>query len=218
MRIVAVSVGRPQIIVRDGKQFSSAINRRTVEGPIEATAVGLIGDRVSDDRHHGGPDRAMCCYPREHYPFWQDRLGRELPLPSFGENLTTEGLVESETCVGDVLQIGDVMVQVSQPRQPCFKLAAKHGNAALPAWITELGYTGFYVRVLRPGLIAPGAAVALIDRRHPDWTVARMMQVIHGDRSDPRALEALLEIDELSASWRKLIRRRLGLVEGVNDD
>jgi MOSC domain-containing protein YiiM len=175
MRLACVSVGRPHVIMRGGRQYSSAINRRPVEGPIELTTAGLVGDRVSDLKYHGSPDQAVCCYPLEHYDYWRTKLGAAMPVPSFGENFTTEGLLETAVCVGDVYRIGGAVVQVSRPREPCFKLANKHGQPSLPRWIRETGYTGFYCRVLEPGVIQSGDAITLLDRPHPTQTIAAAM-------------------------------------------
>lgn len=208
MRIVSLNIGRPTLQMRQGKPYSTAINRRAVEGPASLTATGFVDDRVADDRHHGGPDRAVCCYPSEHYRLWANRLGVPFPTPSFGENFTTEGLLEEEICIGDTFRAGGAVVQVSQPRQPCWKLANKHRSPELPAWMIETGFTGFYVRTLTPGTVSPGDALELVERPHPGATIRLAVHTVllNGDREN---LEQLVSLPELSASWREQIGRKL---------
>src|ERR1051325_11063003 len=106
MRVVSLNIGRPQLRLKEGRPYSTAINRRPVDGPVELTATGFVDDRVSDSKNHGGPDKAVCCYPVEHYAYWRERLAAEMPLPSFGENFTTEGLLEEDVCIGDTFDVG----------------------------------------------------------------------------------------------------------------
>ncbi len=210
MHVVSVNVGRPMLVVRDGRTYSTAINRRPSAGPVELGPEGFAGDRVSDLKHHGGPDKAACVYPFDHYDYWTGRLGRELAVPSFGENLTTQGLLETEVCIGDTFRIGAATVQVTQPRQPCFKLAGKHAEPRLIRWINEIGYCGFYVRTLAPGAIGPGDAIELLARPAPDMPVARALRIML-DKAAPREeVEALLAVEALSQAWRTDLQTRTG--------
>lgn len=209
MKLVSVNVGRPAILIRQGRRFSSAIVRRPVPGPIELTADGLDGDRVSDLAVHGGPDKAVCCYPVEHYDSWRRRLRADLPLPAFGENLTTSGLLETAACLGDLYRIGTAVLQISQPRQPCSKLALLHGRAELPKWINQTAYTGFYCRVRTPGRLQAGDESNLLERPHPDLTI----ESLHRARLDPSTDRALLQRlashPALSNAWRQHMQQRL---------
>jgi MOSC domain-containing protein YiiM len=210
MTVACVSIGRPQIMLRDGRRISSAINRRPVEGPTLLTKDGFEGDQVSDQRVHGGPDKAACCFPLEHYAHFSQQLGRELAPPSFGENLTLEGLVEADVCIGDVLQLGAATVQISQPRQPCQKLALKHAAPELPRWIVQTGYTGFYVRVLTPGPVARGDRVTLIQRPNLAITVAHLIRQRYATPPDAVALRRILDsAPQLAPSWRQQLERRI---------
>lgn len=209
MRVLSVNVGRPQLQIHGGRTYSTSINRRATTGSMELTPAGFDGDRVSDSGSHGGGDKAVCCYPHEHYAEWGRRLGRALAVPSFGENLTTEGLLEEACCIGDTYRIGTATVQISQPRQPCWKLANKHDEQRLPAWINERHWTGFYFRVLTPGCIRAGDEVALVERPLPQWTVARVNAVHVDKHAGAAAVAQLAEMAELSESWRRYMRRRL---------
>ena len=204
MKIVSLSLGRPRIVVRGGRQYSTAIDRRPVDGPVELTPEGFVGDRVADNRWHGGPDKAICCYPHEHYAHWSRELGVELSIPSFGENFTTSGLLESEVCIGYRFRIGDAILQVSQPRQPCWKLAGKHSQPALPKWIVAKGYTGFYFRVLEAAPIAAGQTIELLDRPHPEMPVDRAMWIMAGIAPAEGRAE-LAALPELSQDWREAL-------------
>ena len=198
----SLNIGRPQSLVHRGQTFRSAINRTPVRAAVVLGRDGFEGDCVSNVRVHGGPDKAACVYPHEHYAHWQQRLGRPMGVPSFGENLTTLGLLEAQVCVGDVYAIGAARVQVSQPRQPCANLIRKHDEPRLPAWINEQGFTGFYFRMLEPGNVAPGDGIALLERPRADWPVTRLCQARLNEQLDMATASALAALPELSTSWR----------------
>ena len=209
MRIVSLNIGRPTLLVRNGRQYSTAFNRKPVVGSVRLEVDGFEGDRVADAESHGGPDKAVCCYPHEHYAHWNRELGSALVVPSFGENLTTEGLAESELCIGDVFRIGDTVLQISQPRQPCWKLANNHENPGLPKLINEMGYTGFYLRVLKTGQFASGDTITLSERPHPGLTVLLATRTFLAHRPDRGLLKCIVRVPELSASWQKRMADKL---------
>jgi len=194
--------------MRRGRQFSSAINRRPAAGAIHLNENGFADDQVSDQRVHGGPEKAACVFPLEHYAFFASRLGRELAPPSFGENLTCDGLLEEVACIGDVYAIGTTHVQITSPRQPCLKLALKHDAPDLPRWIVETGYSGFYLRVLSAGAIETGAAIELVERPNPRFTVAEVQRLRYARRPAAALLRETLALGELSASYRDVLERR----------
>ena len=133
---------------------------------------GFDGDGQGDRQHHGGPDKAVCVYPFDHYAHWEKALGRELAPAAFSENLTVGGIRETGVCVGDVFRVGGAVVQVCQPRVPCDKLARKNGERLLPKWMSATGYTGFYARVLAEGLVEAGAPFELVERHPGGITIA----------------------------------------------
>ncbi|AWV88662.1 MOSC domain-containing protein [Bradymonas sediminis] len=173
-----------------------------VRGSIFLGRTNLDGDGQADLRVHGGPDKAVCVYPAARYPYWRERLGLELPYGSFGENFTVAGLDEDSVCIGDIFEVGEALVEVSQPRSPCWKLARRWGEKKLALWVQQTGFTGWYFRVLEEGEVACGQALRLRERPHPEWTVMRANAV----RYDPaRALEdaaALANLPALGESWR----------------
>jgi MOSC domain-containing protein YiiM len=207
-RVRAVNTGRIAALAHDKGAVDSAIAKAPAEEPVALGTLGLAGDEHGDTVNHGGPDRALCTFSAEHLPAVEAHLGHPVPPAAFGENLTTEGLLEEEMCIGDVLRVGTALVQVSTPRTPCYKLAARNGEPRLAAWVLRAGCTGFYLRVLEEGEVAAGDPVGLVERRHPTLTVAEANRVRHHDRDDHAAARALL-VPELGADWREAFERRL---------
>jgi MOSC domain-containing protein YiiM len=208
-RLVSVNVGRPaQIAARRGRPLMSAIRKAPVDGRVRVEGVNLAGDDQADRRVHGGPDKAVCCYPSEHLPEWSALLGRELPHGAFGENLTLRGLTERHVHIGDTYTLGTAVVQVSQPRGPCFKIAARWGARMLPNDLAQGLKAGFYLRVIEPGDVGAGDLMTLVDRVSA-VTVAEVLRVSYRDRQDLAALRAVLAVPELAAQWRDGLASRV---------
>jgi len=192
------------------RPWVSGFVKEAVAGPLALRRTNLDGDEQADLVYHGGPDKAVCCYPAAHYPAWRDELGlADLGFGGFGENFTIEGLAEADVCVGDVWRIGGALVQVSQPRQPCWKIARRWRIKTLTLRVQQTGRTGWYVRVLEEGPVAPGAAIDRVERPHPDWTVARANQVMHHHKADLDAAAELAALPALSASWKATLASRV---------
>ena len=212
--IRAVLVGRAVPFGPPGRR--SAIRKGPAKpggGPVAVTPTGLAGDEQGDPKHHGGPEKAVHHYPFDHYAFWRGEDGPDggpLAAPgAFGENLSTLGLTESAVRVGDVFRAGTALLQVSQARQPCWKLNVRFGFAGMARRVQETGRTGWYYRVLEPGELRAGDALRLVDRPHPDWPIARLHHHLYVDRLDRAALEWIADLPALTQSWRELARRRL---------
>jgi len=216
-RLEAVFVGRPVPFGPNGEP--SAIQKCAVTRPIEVRPQGLAGDEQGDKRRHGGLDKAVHHYPAEHYPFWRAQLPdvatRHWYPGAFGENLSTTGLTESDICIGDVFQVGNVRLQVSQARQPCWKLNLRFETPDMAKRVQDSGRTGWYYRVLEPGRIAPDDLWVLTDRPHADWTLARILRCFYRDTQELDALQSLAALKVLPPSWQNLIEQRLrsGVVE-----
>lgn len=164
---------------------------------------GFRTDEQADRKHHGGPEKAVCVYSSEHYSHWQAVLGiPDLPYGAFGENLTIEGLLETEACVGDRFSLGEAEVQISQPRQPCWKLARRWQVKDLAAQVEQNGFTGFYFRVIRHGHVQAGDSLELIERPFSQWTIERCNQIMHHSKQDAEAARELSGCHFLSASWK----------------
>jgi MOSC domain-containing protein YiiM len=211
-RVVTLQTGTPGTVPWRGKQVKTAIFKTPVDGPVVLTPTGFEGDVQADLRYHGGPDKAVCVYPTEHRPDWEALVGEPLPPGAFGENLSTEGLLEDEVHIGDVFALGTATVQVSQPRGPCFKLAARWGKRRLPARMAKEMRSGFYLRVLQHGVVRAGDELRLVERTS-DVAVADVMRVTYVDKKDTEAIQRVLDVPELAGQWRAdletLMRRNL---------
>ena len=172
------------------------------------TTNGFEGDGVANTRYHGGPDKAVCVYSASHYPYWKSELGKPLPRVAFGENLTVAELAEEQLCIGDVLKLGDALVQVTQPRQPCGTLAKRLGCDDLVERVIRTGRCGFYLRVLREGLVQPTERLAIIERDPHRVSVARAPRVRHLSEDGRAGLDQVLAVPALSVSWRETLSRR----------
>lgn len=210
IRIVSLNVGKPQTFSYKGSDVSTGIFKKPiVEGRIALTALNFEGDGQADPVHHGGPDKAICVYSYEHYPYWERELNRKLEHGAFGENLTVLGMTETEVCVGDIYSIGSIRLQVTQPRQPCHKLAKKFDLPDLPLRVQNTGYTGFYFRVLTPGLFDRTLPLTLTQRHPRGITVDFANTIKHHDKQNVDGVHALLAVNELSGSWRASLEKRL---------
>jgi MOSC domain-containing protein YiiM len=207
--ILSLNVGRAGTLPWRGRRVKSAIDKAPVEGRVALGAHGFAGDEQADLRVHGGPDKAVCCYPSEHFPRWAALLEREtMPPGAFGENLTLAGLVETGAHIGDTYTLGDATVQISQPRGPCFKLAARWRRTTLTRDMARELVAGFYLRVLEPGTVAAGDTLALA-QRGSDVTVAEVLRVTYRDRHEPEALRRVVDVPELADQWRAALARLL---------
>jgi len=189
----------------------SAIGKHPVDRKLRLGPEGFAGDEQADRRHHGGPEKAVHHYDAGHYPTWRGELG-DLPTlqaGGFGENLSTQGLSEGDVAVGDVFRLGSALIEVSQARQPCWKLNLRFGRKDMARLVQQTGRSGWYYRVLEPGEVAPGDALALVDRRAPDWTLTRLHRLLYIDRLDRAALAEMAALAPLAPGWRQLAARRL---------
>lgn len=215
-RVVELRVGQPQPLPHGGTEIRSAIGKGRVAGPLALGPLGFEGDAVADTKNHGGPDKAVLAYGAARYAAWRARLGVELRRPAFGENLLWDELDEDVVRVGDVYEVGGAVVQVAQPRVPCYVPAAYTGERRLTVDLRTTGWTGWYLRVLEPGRVAEGDAVALRERLPGAWTVAALNAVRYAPAPDRDALLEAAASPGLVASWRAALRKVAG--GGVDDD
>ena len=208
-----MNVGVPQALEHAGETVQSGIVKSAVSTSHELGFTGLAGDGQADLKNHGGKDKAVYAYPLEHYPVWQAKLGRDLPMGALGENFTLEGLLEGQVHIGDTFRIGTALVQVSQPRQPCFKLGARHREPQMPAWMIENGLTGFYLRVLEVGVVCAGDTLERTVQGERGITIVEANRVMHHDKHDLEGIGNLLAEPALSNSWLGSLRRRLATLQ-----
>ena len=214
--LVSVQVGEPRtyetppLYTKRPAPWRSGFVKEPVSGPVMLAHLNLAGDGQADLDAHGGRDKAVNVYPSEHYAHW---IGQQvlsaLDAGRFGENFTVQGLLESEVCIGDRFRIGSATVEVSQPRQPCWKLAHFIGRADMVKRVIAAGRTGWYFRVLEPGAVEAGTAIELLERPFPRWTLEEANRLMHRDRGDGAGAAALAECPSLSESWRRSFQRRL---------
>ncbi|WP_206028726.1 MOSC domain-containing protein [Thalassoroseus pseudoceratinae] len=214
--LASIQVGMPREYGEEGaadpmdRTWTTGFFKEPVSGSVWLGRTNLDGDGQADLVHHGGPDKAVLAYSAEHYSGWRESLAKpRLPFGAFGENMTMESLSEADVCIGDTWRIGDtVLVQVSQPRQPCWKLARRWRIKTLALKVQQTGRTGWYFRVLTEGHIAAGKSVSLQERPYPEWTVERANQVMHIEKTDIDAALELAAIPLLSQNWQTTLIRR----------
>jgi MOSC domain-containing protein YiiM len=211
--LVGVQVGKVQRLVMPENArvdfrhpfWTSGIFKSAVEGKVRVTKEGMEGDQQADLAFHGGPDNVVLAYDVDHYPVWREELGMpELGNGMFGENFTVRGFSDETVCIGDVWRVGeDVMLQVTQPRQPCFKLARRLKQPHIVKRVRETSWGGWYLRVLKEGDAERGVKIELVERIHPEWTVARAVQTMYGRKNDEGAARELAGVAELSERWKR---------------
>ena len=218
MQLASIQVGRPRALPATGdgqpwdRTWRTAFRKEPVSGPAWLGAANLAGDRQADLRVHGGPDQAVLCYSAEHYPRWRRELALpDMPHGGFGENFTVAGQDELSVCIGDVYERGESLVQVSAPRGPCYKISWRWRRPDLLERVEETGRHGWYLRVLREGLVEAGQPLRLTSRPHPEWTVRRAADVIRLRKRDPEPARRLAACEELGARSRARLLRDLAL-------
>jgi MOSC domain-containing protein YiiM len=205
-----VLVGAIAPLADSGKP--SGIHKVPTDRRVRVTRTGFDADRQADLKHHGGEEKAIHHYPFDHYPGWREEVGAVPVLETpgaFGENLSTRGLTEANVAVGDIFRLGTATLQVSQGRQPCWKLNARFQVEDMAVRVQVSGRTGWYYRVLEEGEVAPDAILERIDRVTPAWTIRRIWRAMYVDRHDRESLAALAGLPTLSEGWRQLAGRRL---------
>ncbi|HWH35944.1 MAG TPA: MOSC domain-containing protein [Acidimicrobiales bacterium] len=192
----SVNVGRPRTVEHRGRPATTGIWKEPVPGPVVVEGVNLAGDDQADRRVHGGPDKAVYAYAGEDYAYWSAELGRALAPGTFGENLTLAGVDLTGAVVGDRWLVGTAVLEVCQPRTPCWKLGLRMGNDKFPARFNQAGRPGAYLRIARPGEVSPGDEVVHFHRPEHGITVGQVARA----RLDPTLAPALLDAPELPSS------------------
>lgn len=209
MKLLSINVALPKKITYRGRTVWTGIFKQPVEGRRRVELMNLEGDRQADLRVHGGRDKALYVYDRANSRHWEAHLGREMPPGQFGENLTVEGMPETEVSIGDRFSIGSAVVEVSEPRAPCFKLGIKMGDPTFLKLFLETGRTGFYLRVIREGEIGAGDAITLLERDPEGITVLEATRLLFSPAPDSEAARRALRIPSLSDRLRRAFSERL---------
>jgi MOSC domain-containing protein YiiM len=213
MKVLSVNVALPRLIAWKGQTFNTGIFKKPVDGPVMMRQLDLDGDRQADLSVHGGPYKAVYAYPSEHYALWKKELPEmDLPWGQFGENLTTEGLDEANTHIGDVLRIGKATVQVTQPRVPCFKLAAKFRREDILKRFLQSGRSGFYFSVVEEGPVAAGDKIERIAEDANGIAVSDINRLFNNG-TDRALLQRVTQLEALPLDWREHFAEQLAMLE-----
>ena len=218
MTLKSVNVSMPKEVPHDGKTVTTGIFKERVEGRVMLRRLNLEGDGQADLWGHGGAFRAVYAYSHENYDYWARELGRDdFAIGQFGENFTVEGMLDDEVCVGDVFRIGGALVEVSQPRIPCYKLALKMGIEGFQTRFLESGRVGFYFRVLEEGEVGAGDEVVLVKRDSRGMTVREVSDLLYFDKENLEATKQALHIPALSHGWKGSFAERLAKAETLTE-
>ena len=203
MKLISVNVSQPKEVSYNGKRIKTGIFKEPVSGRTMMRRLNIDGDGQGDPSVHGGVHKAVYVYPIEHYDYWKQALGRDdLTYGKFGENLTVEGMSEDTVHIGDVFRIGEALVEVSQPRVPCFKLGIKMGNPQIVKPFLESKRVGFYVRVLEEGEVGAGDTIERTKVGAGQMTVKEIVHLRHLDNTNTGAAEKAANLPALTPSWR----------------
>ena len=209
--------GRYDAVDTHDLPWTTGFFKTPVSVPIYVSATNLDGDGQADLLNHGGADKAALAYSADHYPKWREELRiPDMPFGAFGENLTIAGLTEESVCIGDIFRVGSVKFEVSQPRQPCWKLARRWRMHELTGLVIRNGRSGWYFRVLEEGNIAPHMPITLIDRPNPEWSIARANHILHHQRTDLVATLELAAVPKLADSWVEELLERAERLRAVS--
>jgi MOSC domain-containing protein YiiM len=210
VKILSLNVGLPREVSWQGKLVTTGIFKEPVKGPVILRTLNLDGDGQADLTVHGGASKAVYAYPSEHYNYWRTELpGVDLPWGMFGENFTTEGLLEDAVYIGDRFRIGETEVMVTEPRMPCYKLGIKFGRAEIIKRFLASRRTGFYFAVIREGMVAAGDALKLIGHEQQEISVADITRLYGFESDDVKTLRRAIEVEALPESWKGYFRHRL---------
>lgn len=208
--LVSLNISPVKSMSYRGKPVPTGIFKTPVEGSLNLFRETLYGDHQVDRRFHGGADKAVYCYPHEHYAFWEASLGRSDLRPGhFGENFTVQGLLEPEVCIGDRFRVGEAEVEVTQPRVPCYKLGVRMGNQAFPKAFLASGRVGFYLRVLTEGLVQAGAPMVRYARGAAGLSISEAIRLHFFDTDDVNGIRHALSETALSRAWQDELRALL---------
>jgi len=210
--IHTLAIGMPkELHYSNGRSMITGIEKRKVQ-EVYLSARGFEGDDVADKKHHGGPDRAVCLYPAEHYIQWEQELGKPLPTAAFGENLTVTNMLEADICIGDIYKIGNAVIQVTQGRVPCSTIDKYAEASILLKRLIETGYTGFLARVLEEGIICADSKIELVEK-HPEGISVLHCNEVYFKNKDALAMKRIQVVDALAEDWKQKLEKRIQLLQ-----
>lgn len=202
MKIISLNVSLPKIVEFRGEKVSTGIYNKPVEGKVKVRTLNLDGDKQADLTVHGGRDKAIYAYPSEHYPYWKNHYPElQMDWGMFGENFTTEGLLEDQANIGNEYQIGTAKFAITQPRMPCFKLGIKFGTFDIIKKFFASAKSGIYFKVLEEGEVGSGDKIKLIRKDENNVTIHDVMKIYGDEHNHKKMLERALKIDALPIEW-----------------
>ena len=214
--IHTLAVGLPKTLdYGKGQSMITAIEKQVVSD-VYLAKQGFEGDDVADKKHHGGPDRAVCLYPAEHYSQWERELGKPLPLAAFGENLTVTNMLEADVCIGDIYKIGEATIQITQGRIPCSTIDRYTEADRLLKRLIETGYTGYLARVLEEGIISAESKIELVER-HPAHLSVLHCNKVYYQNDDAQAMKRIQAVDALAPDWKRKLEKRIQLLQNKDE-
>jgi MOSC domain-containing protein YiiM len=209
--LISLNVAKPREIDWDGGKVATGIFKQPVNGRVALRATNLDGDGQADLSAHGGIHKAVYVYSFDHYAYWRDELGRgDLRHGQFGENFTVAGWTDDAVHIGDIFRVGSALVEVSQPRTPCFKLGLRLGDPKFPKRFLASGRSGFYLRVLEEGEVGAGDALERVRVGPEQMSVQAVSRLLHFERGDRARVERALRIPALAPAWRRPFEEALG--------
>jgi len=210
MKLISINVGSPREITVAGNTVRTSIWKYPVQGRIRVSMLNLDGDQQSDLSVHGGVDKAVYLYPSEHYSYWRTQLpDLDLPWGAFGENFTSEGVLEDQVTIGDRFRIGSAEFMVTQPRMPCFKLGIRFNRRDMVKRFLESKRSGFYLSVIREGEVENGNAIEFTEKQKTGVTITDIVNLYRIDSENQELLRRAIELPALPQGWKDYFRKRL---------
>lgn len=212
--ILSINIlGMPEVIVADHQSVKTAFCKVPIStASVELEMTSFQGDMVQDKKHHGGNDKAICCYNADHFARWKDELGFDLGPAAFGENLTLVGEAahEAHVFIGDRYLLGDTIVEVSEPRGPCYVIGIRYNYKPFPVRLQQTGFTGFYLRTIKPGLVNKTDKLIHLSSHPEQISVMDVNHVRYHDPKNKEWLQRLVNLKELTEDWRQMFEKKLG--------
>ena len=212
MKIISLNTGKKKTYNFDNKVVETAIVKIPVNTDVYLGKLGFSGDEQANLELHGGPDKAVCFYPFEHYEYFEQKI-KELSLGAFGENLSVLNMPEISVCVGDIFQIGEAVLQISQPRQPCFKLSLINNIPKMSRMLQETGFTGYYARVLTEGNVNTNSKITLLEKHPENISIDFINKIYYHNAGDIKTIAKILNIAEISDEVRDVLGRLSGKIK-----
>ena len=216
-KVLSIHTGKVKEMPYGDKSITTAYQKGKVEGSIFLSKNGFQGDEHYY-KGHGGLDKAVCIYSVDHYPYWEEKFGSIAEDSMFGENLTVQGLTEEDVHVGDIYEFGDAVIQITEPRGPCHIIAKRYGDKTIPLIMQQTGWTGYYARVLKEGMVSSGNILKRKETHEDRITILKVNELLYKNEKDESLLHTLIGVEPLSSSLREDLQRKAEKLKKKNAD